>query len=385
MARKVQRIEVFEMDDIYRGTSIKIPVILKKDNDTILDVAGYELTFTLKACQSDFDYDDDRALITKVFQPNPKKLGRFDITLTSKETWLEPGEYYFDLMLSRNKGASRLMIGKFLLVGGPTNKLTNHDQDQEYLDIYDALEITPSSHGYIVVSVPLVTDPPKTILETADGDPAYIYQGFGNPVNQIKYRVYGPRVSLMMTLRVPHDHTEHRYRFDQFFLNNHIPLPCPLHNGYLEFKNRRLSFHLNKVMDMMWYNTSIQHSPEITYDGNTGFQPSDQPIYVGDNVDAGNLICQFNHENDQIHFTGHHYVHDDHGEFMYWMIRIDWFNWVDPYEEDPERPDVSTHMVEGCPIADTWEGYWPPYIWYTNDDTEYAKQKSARTTCPGAD
>lgn len=101
MATKIKRIEPVEIDDISRGTSVMIPIILKKDNDTILDVTGYELVFTLKAQQSDFDYDDDRALITKTFQPAPE-MGRFNVCLTSKETWLEPGVYYFDLMLSRN-------------------------------------------------------------------------------------------------------------------------------------------------------------------------------------------------------------------------------------------------------------------------------------------
>lgn len=35
------------------------------------------------------------------------------------------------------------------------------------------------------------------------------------------------------------------------------------------------------------------------------------------------------------------------------MIRVDWFNWVDPYEPDPEDPDVSTHFPDGCPVADS--------------------------------
>lgn len=382
--RKPKKIEVFEFDDLHRGTSVTIPVVLHKDNNTIFDVTGYELLFTLKKAQSDFDYDDDRALISKVFQPDPEHEGRFNVKLTSKELWLEPGLYYFDLTLGRNKGCVRLLLASVNIVGGPSNKWTNHDQEQDPGLMMDAINITPGDNGYIAVKLPLITDMPETILEEADGDPHYIYQGFGDPVNKIRYRIYGPRLSIMMTLRVPHDHTNHRYRFDQFFLNNHIPIPCPLHNGYLEFNNRRLTFVLDKKMDMMWYHTAIQHSPEITYDGNTGFQSSDEPIHIGDNTDAGELTCQFNHENDQLHFSGRYFIPDDHGEFMFWMIRIDWFNWIDPYQEDPEHPDVSTEMFHGCPVADTWEGYWPPNIWYGEDGREFAKTKAASKTCPGA-
>lgn len=63
------------------------------------------------------------------------------------------------------------------------------------------------------------------------------------------------------------------------------------------------------------------------------------------------------------------------------MIRIDWFNWVDPYLPDPEQPDVSTRYPDGCPVADTWEGYWPPEVHYTQDDTQYAKDKKRAKTC----
>lgn len=384
MTRKPQRIEVYELDDIHRGTSVKIPIILMKDNDTPLDVSTYTIHFTMKKCQSDFDYDDDRALIAKSFAPHPDKPGRFDIVLTSKELWQEPGVYYFDIMLTRGPSANRLVLGKFNLVGGPSNRLTNHDPDQFDGFIFDAIEVIPQNNQYIAITVPLVTDPPPTILERASGEPQYIYQGIGDPINEVKYRVFGPRLSLMMTLRVPHDHTDHRYRFDQFFLNNNIPAPCPLKDGYIQFHNREITFKLAKEMDMGWYNTSIQHNPEITYDGSTGWQPSTQPLYVGDRVDAGELVCQFIADNDQIHLTAHHFINDDHGGFEYWMIRIDWFNWVDPYEEDPERPDVSTEPDEGCPVADTWEGYWPYDMWYCYNDTEYAQRKPNPTTCPGS-
>lgn len=85
-----KRLEVFEFDDIYRGTTLTLPIIIRKNDGTRFNLEGYTALFTLKPAQSDNDYDDDRAYITKEFKPytdDPNKEGRIDITLTSKETW----------------------------------------------------------------------------------------------------------------------------------------------------------------------------------------------------------------------------------------------------------------------------------------------------------
>ena len=79
------------------------------------------------------------------------------------------------------------------------------------------------------------------------------------------------------------------------------------------------------------------------------------------------MTIHLNADNDQIHMTADHFIPDDHFGFEMWMIRIDWFNWVDPYEPDPERDDVSTHFPQTS-MADTWEGYWPPDMWYCYHD-----------------
>lgn len=67
------------------------------------------------------------------------------------------------------------------------------------------------------------------------------------------------------------------------------------------------------------------------------------------------------------------------------MIRVDWFNWVDPYEPDPEKPDVGTTFPDGCPVGDNQEDFWPPDIHYTQDDTEYAKNKKKAKRCLDCD
>lgn len=386
MAKKRQpaKIEPYEFDDLHRGTSYCFPIIVNKSDGTPYDLTGYSAIFTLKKMQSDFDYDDDRALITKEFTPctDPERLNRIDIVLTSKELWLEPGQYYFDIVLMHGYASKRILLATTNLVGGPTNHNVRHEQKQDDFFMMDPLEITPKDDGkFVVVQVPLITDPPDNLVETASGDPDYIYEPIGDPVRDIRYRVYGPRLSLMMTFKVAHDHTPHRVRFDEFFLRENIPAPCPLKDGHIEINNRKVTLKLAKEMDMVWTNTCIQHNPEITYDGGHGEQKSTEPLYMGDRTDSGHLYIHLQRDNDQISFDAHHFIPDDHYGFELWMIRIDWFNWIDPYEPDPEKPDVATHYPDGCPVADTWEGYWPPEIHYTQDDTQYAKDKKRARTC----
>ena len=292
--------------------------------------------------------------------------------------------------------SQRILLASTNIVGGPTNRNVRHEQSQENFFLHDPIEITPSSGHYIAVQVPFVTDPPENIVEGVAGDPKYSVQQLDNPNRHILIRNYGPRLSLMMTIRVPHDHTSHRFRFDEFFLNGNIPAPCPLKNGRIQFKNREVKLLLDSEMDMMyrWFGVQHNHGPqygvgethpeycvkevdpplpsddkhcmhvnkERTFDGGYGRQKSSEPFFVGDRIEAGSLTLQLNSGNDQIHMTGDFHIPDDDGDFMYWMIRIDWFNWVDTYQPDPERDDVSTHFTT-TPTPDTWPGYWPPDMW----------------------
>ncbi len=132
MAKKntAAKLEVFEFDDIYRGTSLTLPIIIKKTDGTEFDLTGYTALFTLKPAQSDHDYDDDRGLIIKEFEPytdDPNKVGRIDIVLTSKETWLTPGLYYFDVVLMNGASSQRVLLASTNIVGGPTNRNGRHD------------------------------------------------------------------------------------------------------------------------------------------------------------------------------------------------------------------------------------------------------------------
>lgn len=131
MAKSTRReIEVYEFDDIHRGTTFTLPIIIRKSDGTKFDLTGFKAIFTLKPAQSDFDYDDDRGYITKEFYPytdDPNKIGRIDITLTSKELWQPPGLYYFDIVLMNGASSQRIFLASTHLVGGPTNRNVRHD------------------------------------------------------------------------------------------------------------------------------------------------------------------------------------------------------------------------------------------------------------------
>lgn len=106
---------------------------------------------------------------------------------------------------------------------------------------------------------------------------------------------------------------------------------------------------------------------------------------MGDRVQSGDLTITFVDGNDQIWLDAQHFIPDDHFGMEYWMVRVDWFNWVDPYEPDPEDPDVSTSFPDGCPVPPMDHDFWPFDIHYTQDTTEYAKTKAKVRTCAERD
>lgn len=179
MAKKqtAAKIEPYEFDDLHRGTSYTIPIIMNKIDGTPFDLSEYTAIFTLKAAQSDYDYDDDRALITKEFKTDgdPEHINRIDIVLTSKDLWLPPGQYFFDIVLMYGSSSRRIVLASTNIVGGPTNHNVRHDPDQGDFFLHDPLVVTEDKKNLILGRVPLLTDPPENIVEEADGDPDYIF------------------------------------------------------------------------------------------------------------------------------------------------------------------------------------------------------------------
>lgn len=107
--------------DIERGASLVIPVYLY-DEDQKPIVSDFEIYFTLKSTKFDYDYDDIRALIKREAVLGDEKTGRYEIRLSSKDTWLEPGKYYFDIMLKKGYDVCRLYSAETSITEAPSNR-----------------------------------------------------------------------------------------------------------------------------------------------------------------------------------------------------------------------------------------------------------------------
>jgi len=88
--------------------------------------------------------------------------------LNSKETWQDPGDYYFDVMLkdTATNRITRLITCKTTIVAGPTNRLINDTSIGGQL-FGDAISIVLTEKNPISVVMPLIADPPENILESA--------------------------------------------------------------------------------------------------------------------------------------------------------------------------------------------------------------------------
>lgn len=333
-----RKITVTPFDDIGRGESLTIPVLIHRADGTPFDLSGYQVFFTLKAEQFDHDYDDERALIAKeipVADLNAVK-GRINITLSSKETWLHPGPYIWDVELVKDHGVSRICMCRSQVVGGPTNRTVDHKEGYS-INMTEAVDITLDYPNVIVVQTPLVSDPPENLVETIEPDPPYIYQPIDDePHRHFQMQVYGPRCSFMMNIHVPHDALEHRYRFDNYFKDRTLPNGHPLKNAVLCLRNRDIHIEMADGRKM-WMDVAdmyLQHNPELTYNGAyVDHWTTDDTFVVGDRVIVGQLRIQLEDKNDQVDISGSYMLWDDHGNFSNFMLRVDWFNWVDVFTE----------------------------------------------------
>lgn len=108
---------------IDRGCSITIPVTIQNVDTTPMDLTGYNVLFTVKKVPSDHDKDDNVAFIKKDFSPQNPEFGAFSIELNARETNLDTGTYFFDIVLiSPEKDAWRAVQMNFEIVGGVSNR-----------------------------------------------------------------------------------------------------------------------------------------------------------------------------------------------------------------------------------------------------------------------
>ena len=108
---------------IDRGCSVSIPVRIQNVDATPIDLTGYQVCFTVKKVPMDHDQMDELAFIKKDFLPQNPIQGSFIIELSAQDTNIEPGEYFFDIVLiSAEKDAWRAIQMTFEIVGGVSNR-----------------------------------------------------------------------------------------------------------------------------------------------------------------------------------------------------------------------------------------------------------------------
>lgn len=110
--------------DIARGSSLCIPIFLFDENKEPIQ-ERYAICFTLKENLYDFDYSDKFALIQKSAGLVNIEKGQYEVRISSAETWLPPGEYYFEVSIAPElepQNKIRLGVYQTKITGGPENK-----------------------------------------------------------------------------------------------------------------------------------------------------------------------------------------------------------------------------------------------------------------------
>jgi len=147
---------------IQRGSSLTIPVFIKDSFDKPLDLTDCTASFTVKAVQYDYDREDVRAYIQKDLVPQEPLQGRFFVQLSSKDTDIPPGDYYFDIEIKQPGSGMVYRICTLLceIEGGPTNRNVNDGIGQ--LAVGDEITILTLEQGSpIIIIAPAVAVNPN--------------------------------------------------------------------------------------------------------------------------------------------------------------------------------------------------------------------------------
>lgn len=109
------------MISIIKGTDNSIQITFK-ENDIAVDITGYTILFTVKK-QCDIEKDDDYALITKEIteHTNPTE-GISTLVLSSIDTDIDSGIYYWDLRLIKDEAITQTQRDKIEIVDGITTR-----------------------------------------------------------------------------------------------------------------------------------------------------------------------------------------------------------------------------------------------------------------------
>lgn len=113
--------------NLFRGVTYPFTYNHVDANGAPVDLTGQTVYFTVKGTLDDDDQPDANALIKKTItsHTNPAA-GITNWTLSDLDMYIEPGTYYFDVIVENASGQSLppSIYGKFIVAGHPSNRQT---------------------------------------------------------------------------------------------------------------------------------------------------------------------------------------------------------------------------------------------------------------------
>jgi hypothetical protein len=112
---------------LVRGATEYLTEVIQDMDGQPLDLTGSTVYFTVKTDEWDEDSPDAGALIKKnISDFNNPKSGEVEIKLLPTDTYVTPGEYYYDVRVKDTAGDVALADdGQCTISGTPTNRSKN--------------------------------------------------------------------------------------------------------------------------------------------------------------------------------------------------------------------------------------------------------------------
>lgn len=105
------------INNFYVGNTVKIPLQFKR-NDSPLDITGAGVILCLKSGL--YDDNDDAAIIKVVNSHIDAAAGETEIILTSEDTQITPGQYFYEILLVLPiDGVKTIKTGEVKAIKGP--------------------------------------------------------------------------------------------------------------------------------------------------------------------------------------------------------------------------------------------------------------------------